>query len=90
MQSCFPALSTGLPASPSPLDKPQVSSQRGPSLFTVFLGPEGLEGDGQEQLSSFRVWHSPCGSVVMNWTWIHEDAGSIPGFTQWVKDLALP
>ena len=39
--------------------------------------------------SVIRFWSSHCDAREINLTSIHEDAGSIPGLAQWVKDLAL-
>ena len=40
-------------------------------------------------LKNHCLGSSRCGAVEMNPTRNHEVAGSTPGLTQWVKDLAL-
>ena len=45
-------------------------------------------GDGGEGSVVTPSGSSHCGSAVTNPTSVHEDAGSIPGLAQWVKDPA--
>ena len=40
--------------------------------------------------NSMVLGSSYCSTVETNLTSIHEDVGSIPGLSQWVKDPALP
>ena len=61
--------------------------ESGPEALT--LGISQVEQDYiHVEKNSARF--SRCSSVDMNLTSIHEDASSIPGLSQWVKDPVLP
>ena len=51
-----------------------------------FLHSPGL---AKNKTKNKKKQSSQCGSAVINPSSIHEDVGSIPGLTWWIKDLAL-
>ena len=54
-------------------------------VSTTFLETSHLNGS----LNASRM-SACCGTMETNMISIHEDAGLIPGLTQWTRDLALP
>ena len=85
---------SGEQISKGPSDHTPVS---GCLSIILYSGPEAalaLHSQGQLSKSHFKnnsnSRTSYHGSVVMNLTSVHEDAGLIPSTAQWVKDRALP
>ena len=52
------------------------------------MNPSGFSKK-ENTFQKYKFQSSLCGSVETNLTSIHENAGLIPVFTQWVKDPAF-
>ena len=61
-----------------------------PYSIYLCLAGDVLQGECNFFIHILDFRSSRRGSAVTNPTSIHEDSGSIPGLTQWVKDTVLP
>ena len=59
-------------------------------LTWIFKTTKFHQNFKEKPIEKKKSWSSCCGSMVTNPTSIHENASSIPGLPQWVKDLVLP
>ena len=63
----------------------------GPSSPTLCRGAlGGCSGHTEDPIRSRKSGVAIVAQWAKNLTNIHKDAGSIPGLSQWVKDMALP
>ena len=76
--------------------KPQIQALKKPSKIMKKINEIKIlnqkiftQCKRKEYRKNNRWGSSCCGSVVTNLTSIYEDVGSILGYAQWVKDLAL-
>ena len=63
---------------------------RTPAAIQHLLHTNMIPKDNRELIKKLDARSSLRGLAITNPTSIHEDAGSIPGLAQWVKDPVLP
>ena len=78
-----PVMSPLRDAGPAPLETTPLHPKAAHRALEYHQLPEG------RFLFNIGIRSSRCGSAVMNLTSIHEEAGSIPGLTQWMKNPAM-
>ena len=58
------------------------------TLRSTLMQGRVIKAEGLLKNMAVKAFH--CGSAVTSPTSTHEDAGSLPGLPQWVKDPVLP